>query len=512
MEFRVRPVGRRPSVARDAAFLITDDWDDWFQYSTMYRLVIFDSSGAQHDIGDVKIGQFGMTQQQRRPSIPGSFTALSEEFFSIGQDATYYEGLNQLGADLRVEVLTGLRDAALDLELFERALAEPVTRVSLLRHVSAVTVRSQFNRLARGHASLTEYDFRYTAPRAKAKDAPPLEFKFHVEPESHPPTNIHVLIGRNGVGKTRVLRLMSRALVARRQSLLTTGVFASERLQGEERLFANLVSVTFSAFDPFRPLREERDATERVRYAYVGLQRPKTEQNKAQFPKSLRLLTKEFVLGATVCRRVGKIDRWRRALEALETDPLFREAEVTRLADESAQRTWEAEATRLFKKLSSGHKVVLLTVTRLVEEVDERTLVLLDEPEAHLHPPLLSAFVRALSNLLVERNGVAIIATHSPVVLQEVPRTCVWKLRRTGEFAYAERPEIETFGENVGVLTREAFGLEVTESGFHQLLRQAVDTGDSYAEILQRFDQQLGAEASALARALVVARDVASAE
>jgi predicted ATP-dependent endonuclease of OLD family len=104
-------------------------------------------------------------------------------------------------------------------------------------------------------------------------------------------------------------------------------------------------------------------------------------------------------------------------------------------------------------------------MTHLAEQVDERTLVPIDEPETHLHPPLLSAFIRALSDLLVDRNGVAIIATHLPVVLQEVPRTCVWKLRRSGSLLTAAPPEIETFGENVGVLTREAFGLEVTRSG-----------------------------------------------
>ena len=32
-------------------------------------------------------------------------------------------------------------------------------------------------------------------------------------PESQPPTNIHVLIGRNGVGKTHLLNHMTRALV-----------------------------------------------------------------------------------------------------------------------------------------------------------------------------------------------------------------------------------------------------------------------------------------------------------
>jgi predicted ATP-dependent endonuclease of OLD family len=142
-----------------------------------------------------------------------------------------------------------------------------------------------------------------------------------------------------------------------------------------------------------------------------------------------------------------------------------------------------------------------------VQTVDERTLVLLDEPEAHLHPPLLSAFVRALSDLLIQRNGVAIVATHSPVILQEVPTNCVWKLRRAGAELRAERPDIETFGDNVGVLTREAFGLEVTHSGFHKMLQDAVDTGMSYEEVVAHFNERLGAEARAIARALIAARD-----
>lgn len=36
----------------------------------------------------------------------------------------------------------------------------------------------------------------------------------------------------------------------------------------------------------------------------------------------------------------------------------------------------------------------------------------------------LSLFIRALSNLLIYRNGVVIIATLSPVIVQEVPRKC----------------------------------------------------------------------------------------
>jgi len=98
------------------------------------------------------------------------------------------------------------------------------------------------------------------------------------------------------------------------------------------------------------------------------------------------------------------------------------------------------QAKSLFNRMSSGHAIVLLTITKLVETVEEKTLLLIDEPESHLHPPLLSAFTRALSDLLVNRNGVAIIATHSPVVLQEVPKSCVSILRRTGRITTIEQP------------------------------------------------------------------------
>ncbi|BBX60504.1 hypothetical protein TM48_04614 [Mycobacterium shottsii] len=82
-------------------------------------------------------------------------------------------------------------------------------------------------------------------------------------------------------------------------------------------------------------------------------------------------------------------------------------------------------AQEIFDELSSGHKIALLIVTQLGETVEETTLVLIDEVESHLlHPPLLSAFINALSELLEDRNGVAIIATHSPVIAQEVSSNC----------------------------------------------------------------------------------------
>lgn len=514
------------SSPRSRAYLVRSDWDDWFEFATTFTLVVFDHEGIAYEAGRVKIGQFGM-KGQRSPNLPAEFEALDSQFFSLGQDEDYYETLNKLAPTLCKRILTGLRDVAVDLTIFEKAREERVMTISLLRSIAEKTVRGRFNRIANGDAKLTAFNVAYEFP-VNPGGTTPLTLSFDVIPESMPPTNVHVLIGRNGVGKTRCLNLMTRSLVEKNSVASEVGVFSSV---GFGESFANMVSVSFSAFDPFDPLADTPERHE-IPYAYIGL-RPRPPRMEAALspypaspipqagslvtpsglrkrpPKTPDELVGDFVESAEKCLIGSRAIRWRRALEVLEADPLFQEYEVTRLAEPSKVLDWRDEATKLYKELSSGHKIVLLTITSLVEKVLERTLVLIDEPETHLHPPLLSAFVRSLSDLLIQRNGVAIIATHSPVILQETPKTCVWILRRSGLEVTAERPEAETFGENVGVLTREVFGLEVTQSGFHKLLQEAVATSGGYEAVLERFDQQLGAEARAIARGMIATRDAA---
>ncbi len=511
MDFSVLPWrSPRPADARDRAFLVSDSWDD-FGFKTLSHLAYVDDDGTWTDIGAIKIGAFGMGSGPGRTELPSQpFSQLSSTHFSLGQDDDYYEHLNVLGPEVRDAVLVGLRDIAHDVELRERALKEEVTGTSLLRSVSVTSVRGQFHRLARGGARLSQYDFSYTLPAARAI-ASPATLSFAVAPESQPPTNIHVLIGRNGVGKTHVLNQMAKTLIDEEANADDVGRFSATSEDANE-VFANLVSVTFSAFDHPEPIPARQNRTQGLSYEHVGLKRAGGVSGEPSSPKSFAELTEEFTRSARRCQNDARAGRWRRALDMLATDPIFRDANVAALTDGSAtgastdEGAFALMASEIFRRLSSGHKIVLLTITRLVETVEERSLVLLDEPETHLHPPLLSAFVRALSDLLIDRNGVAIVATHSPVILQEVPRSCVWKVRRSGAVTEVERPEIETFGENVGVLTREVFGLEVTQSGFHRLLANAVDRKRSYNLVVEEFNDQLGGEALALVRALVAAR------
>ncbi|MEN0654127.1 MULTISPECIES: AAA family ATPase [Hyphobacterium] len=457
-----------PDNAESSAYLIKDRWDDWGKYQTMFTLVVVVGRGEQHHIGSVKIGQRGLRPSdtiepgQRAPEIEREFEQLEEDYFSLGQGETYYESLNELPEQFRQKILVGLRDVAFNNEIFRSNLNEEVMRESLLRSVRAKNVENRLHRLSVGDARLTRFKFAYSLPMSDA--APPANLEFDVFPDSVPPTNVHVLIGRNGVGKTRFMKGFTLALLGRDEEREVVGTLdllpTREWDDQADWSFSGLIHVTFSAFDDFNLEAEEGDS---IRAVQVGLHKQREDRATGEPGlKSQSDLAQDFRKSLAQCRYGLKAQRWREAVSRLETDDLFAESEVRGLLEQDFPDGWNEGVELFFRRLSSGHAIVLLTITRLVELVDEKTLVLIDEPEGHLHPPLLSAFVRCLSDLLVKRNGVAIISTHSPVVLQEVPRSCAWKLRRSRDVSIVERPTIETFGESVGLLTREVFGLEVT--------------------------------------------------
>lgn len=484
--------GRPPSSSKSTIFLTWDNWND-FSFYTLFGILYVDDNSKVHDIGAIKIGYFGQGESDRVFSIGEEVNTFGKKYFSLGQSDLYYANLNELGSETRNKILTFLNDIAKDENLFKIAVKEPVTRISLFRTVSPSTVKTQFRRIANGGVRLTDYDFRFIAPKIK-KGSSNFDLTFKVKPESYPPTNIHVLIGRNGVGKTHLTNFMINSLL--NEDTSQYGVFEFDDVYNDNE-FANLISISFSAFDDNIPHSEVKDKTKGIQYSYVGLKQFESVKDGIIGTKSTVKLKNEFYRSLDYCRSSRK-SRWKSGIEMLESDPNFKDADIKFLIEIQDDDEFKKQTFNIFNRLSSGHRIVLLTITKLIERLQEKSLVLIDEPEAHLHPPLLSAFIRALSELLTQTNGVAVIATHSPVILQEVPRKCVWKLRRIGAEAISERLNIETFGENVGVLTNEVFGLEVTNSGFYELLDKVAKEKGSYEEVIEHFDGQLGMEAKAI--------------
>ncbi|EAR25264.1 ea59 protein [marine actinobacterium PHSC20C1] len=473
--------GNWPVKTAGTFTLVVDDWDD-FHFKTLFMLY-FSLGDDVTEIGSVKVAPHDMKEYDPHTELPKQFSELKRPFFSLGQDREYYEALMKLPGGIGKVALRSLRDVAENVVLLEEARSAEVFSISFLRHVPVQTITTQFQRIIGGQPALTPYRFSYSS-EPRTIEAPPLHLEFDVRPNASPPTNVHVLIGANGVGKSKLLRdFVSAASGSPEASGTFRDEIAHGRLGGSETPFVNVVHVTFSAFDrenivsPLRPTR--------LTVQTIGLPHQASESLEDQFVNSLR-----------VCAKGRRRKRWLTAIDTLSrADRILTETSLGDLLNSDQSGPNIAAARETFESMSSGHKIALLTVTRLVELVEERSLILLDEPETHLHPPLLSALTRAISDLVIDRNGVAVVATHSPVVLQEVPRSCVWMLQRSGDDFRASQLQTESFGESVSRLTSEVFHLDVNRTGFHAMLRELLSQHQGSAQlVMQALDEQLGSE------------------
>lgn len=194
----------------NVVYLSLNNWDD-YSYKTTFHVTLIDSAQTVHRIGDVKIGYVGQVHGWVAGHMPDEFESMPNNFFSLGQSTEYYSALRALPEEYREGILSALQDVVYSHEALTRAMAQDVFKASLLRSVNYASITEQFKRIIDGGAVRTEYHFGYrTAPKAEHAE---FALTFDVHPNGKPSQNIHVLIGRNGIGKTTLLNGMIASLV-----------------------------------------------------------------------------------------------------------------------------------------------------------------------------------------------------------------------------------------------------------------------------------------------------------
>lgn len=377
---------------------------------------------------------------------------------------------------------------------------------SLFRFVSYSLYIRQFRRIARGEAVLTSYNFSYIIKN----DNPfvsDCELKFFVTPDVLPPTNVHAIIGSNGIGKTTLIKHMIKSICIDEN---TYGTFRYSEIDDEYGIFENIVCVSFNPFDDYSEIESFSD-----KFKYIGIRKEYEPYDEFAYEDGhaelslLKDISRNFIDSLEHCIvDITKREDLKDILGKLEEECNLSYNYDFELDIDVLDPNDLSEVETLFSHLSAGHKVILSIITRCIDMLVEKSIVFIDEPENHLHPPLLSFLIRGISKMLIKRNGVAIISTHSPIVLQEIPRSSVWILNREGNVINARRPDIETFGTNLGVLTHEIFGYEVKGTGFNTLLQNVVDKYDNYESVLDEFNNQLGDEAKSIVRIILKQKEM----
>ena len=174
---------------------------------------------------------------------------MDDKYFSLGQDENYYKIIYGLNPKLKEIFLKGIKDIVYDDKLRQKALQEEITKTSLMRFIGLKTLNEQFTRILNNGAVLTEFHFSY-----------PLEnelLAFDVIPKSIPPTNIHIFIGINGAGKTRLPNNITRYFIDRYDK---NDILEYEK----ESLFSKIVLVSYSVFDSLDLYNDEY-------CSYIGL-------------------------------------------------------------------------------------------------------------------------------------------------------------------------------------------------------------------------------------------------
>lgn len=519
-----------------------DNWND-FSFQTLYHLYHrrLDDSSSPTLIGSVKILRRGQTPSDGI-QINAPFERLSAEYCSVGTSLDYYQRLNEIPPEDRSEILEALRDIVAHPELQAEFRDERGWRVSLFRdnddpegYLADATAiySSNYAALPDLQLSLTFHPRHWSSPLLLDFDLPVPAFYFgklrEIGPSKHQvllPRRIIVVIGRNGSGKSMLLSRIARVAFASPSDRMRPEIQAIGAFEPPSIGFIRIIAISYSAFDNFIvPGLYETERKQIAadiekgggRYIYSGLRdivaevrddleaasvRPAPEHEQAVLQpserrtatrlKSLVQLAEEFKRLLTQIAANGDEPLLDAALKPLLADPSFADLESTNRIELLGSDPREG-----FLRWSAGHKIALHVIASLVAHATRKSLVLFDEPETHLHPPLVAALMHAVRIVLEEKNAFAIVATHSPVVLQETLARHVRIVRRIGESFEVLMPSKETFGENIGILTYDTFGLTAVTTDFHQVLDFLIQEFSSVEEINALFTPSLSGQALA---------------
>ncbi|ASY71336.1 ATP-binding protein [Sinorhizobium fredii] len=544
MPVDVQPPSRQLLKTMTTRFALQrDDWND-YGFCTLYHLH-YRHGGKSTDvtyIGGVKILKRGQKAGDRQ-SIREPFRSLGSRFVSVGTSLDYYQRLNDISSNRRASIMDALNDAVANPELIDLFSDEEGWETSVFRDNrewrsfladARILYEGNFGALPDIEQSFSYYPARNDIPIVFDFSAP--EPADYVGPyrrlgpkrkRTLLPERMIVIVGQNGSGKSTLLARLAHLAFASPQERATKQLKALGTLDPPSLGFMRVITISYSAFDSFIvPGVGARDLTQITqdiengdgRFVFCGLRDIVSEvrddidfaEQKAAFEdeeegyilverrtstrlKPVEALADEFAKLLARIRHDEAVDLFNAALEPLLNDPSFADLQ------EQVERLFgpAVAAKKIFLGWSTGHKIALHVVASLVANARPRSLILFDEPEAHLHPPLMAALMHSVRMVLTHVNAFCIVATHSPVLLQETLARHVRHVRRVGRNLEVTEPSLETFGENVGILTYSAFGLTASSTDFHKVLDLLVRGCSSVEEIDDLFTPGLSGQARA---------------
>jgi len=526
--------------------LTSDTWDDYGHRTTLAASLI-QASGAQ-PLGRIKllirdeVATAAALNRLISEGWDGFFPLPNADYVSIPTGIAFYEELGaRLGGEEVLAAAMLLRDGSLMTRLIVDEAAIAMTQLqpfgfSLLRERGAQRAFNEGWKLF-NHQGFEAKDvtFRFQDRHGELQK---LDLIFS---PSLLPHDINVLVGPNGSGKSQLLRQLV-------DHWLQVGNLPEQVGFSSPSDFSQIVAVSYSPFEQMRVDTAGLQLVDHDIYRYFGL-RGRPSGKRIEPTLSLDHAKRAAARGLIACaiddQRFAAIEAWSHKLhtlhavlsEAIEFDYAAIEVPAT-MASRTFQQTefaddvmvrWETREdgdvkshrgvridpntlsdlncgaiTRhvdetagvwLFKDgepllLSSGQQLFAYIVINLLGSIRRNSLVIIDEPELFLHPTLEIALVGMLKSILEAYFCKALIATHSLVVVREVPRECVHVLEVTKEGLFIKHPPFQTLGGDIQRISSYVFGDRSVTKPFERWIDENAEAVGGRQELLAQLAPQ----------------------
>lgn len=447
-------------------------------------------------------------------------------FFTMLPDMeSYRKMVSELGAADAVSVLLAIHDlVALTefdqrRELLEAAQKTEVFGRSFMRNSGAYFAVKNAGPILRGldseRTGVLSQSLSINFQLAAFPNEHRLSFDF--DHDGDLPKRMAVIIGKNGVGKSQALGRIAKAALRGSESL-TDGAAGGRPLINRLLAFAptNEASSVFPRATGENPriwyrrysLNRSRARSDGDRVSDLIVQAARSEQSIGTrtrweiFSSALSAIGESGQLSLVSSHDSSQYVSFSSLNSGPEQKRLDRFASIDLSKDPVRVIDGKGYA------LSSGELSFVKFCAQVSTSVENGTLLLLDEPETHLHPNFVNRFVYLLDTLLELTGSSAIIATHSAFLVREVFREQVTILGVDEDgFVNSSRPTLKTFGADVGAISCFVFGEDMPSRLARQVKRKLIGGKKGWEEIYEKYKGELSLEVLADVRAQLEERD-----
>lgn len=467
-----------PSIRPERPFFLLEKirWND-YSYTTLFQLYYFPvEDSGRVDLGSIKIMRLGQELNESTFSSEikwfESLSELDEDYCSLGENLDYYENLKLVGDTLAITTLKNLNDVSYNANIRSKFEQDDCFNTSLLRYSEAKEALDKGASLF-GMKIIRELEFLVNIRIEHSKK---YSLSFNFNSYKSLPHRVNLLVGSNGVGKTQVMAklaiLLSRFAKDENENKKRNvkRLFSAGSISPRPSLY-NIIAVSFNAFDNFElpTVKQTKD----FNYSYCGLRK---DSNSYYTEKELT---------SKIQKLITKLEGNKRDKAEVYLKQLLHYGDDEKITNSSR-----------YSKLSAGQKIVLNILLHILSEIKPQSLILLDEPETHLHPKLMTSLFIIITEILEDYDSFAIIATHSPIIVQQIPSRSVHVLRRIDNVPESTRPMIECFGENLSEISRHVFQTSQSDRDYESVIDELLSKNfNDPGRVEEIFEGKLGMNA-----------------